>query len=31
LNTVTSTKNGKAGSIPFLNLNIGSYEDDIPA
>ncbi len=31
LNTVTSTKGGKAGSIPFLNLNIGSYEDDIPA
>jgi len=31
LNTVTTSKGGKAGSIPFLNLNIGSYEDDIPA
>lgn len=31
LNTVTSTKGGKAGAIPFLNLNIGSYEDEIPA
>ncbi len=31
LNTVTSAKGGKAGSIPFLNLNIGSYEDDIMA
>lgn len=31
LNTVTSNKGGKAGSIPFLNLNIGSYEDEISA
>ncbi len=31
LNTVSSSKGGKAGAIPFLNLNIGSYEDDIPA
>ena len=31
LNSVTSSKGGKAGSIPFLNLNIGAYEDDIPA
>lgn len=31
LNTTSSTKRGKAGSIPFLNLNIGSYEDDIMA
>lgn len=31
LNTVTSSKAGKAGAIPFLNLNIGNYEDEIPA
>ncbi len=31
LNTVTNSKGGRAGSIPFLNLSIGSYEDDIPA
>jgi energy-coupling factor transporter ATP-binding protein EcfA2 len=31
LNTVSTSKAGKAGSIPFLNLNIGSYEDDIQA
>ena len=31
LNTVTSSRYGKAGTIPFLNLSIGSYEDDIPA
>jgi energy-coupling factor transporter ATP-binding protein EcfA2 len=31
LNTVISSRSGKAGSIPFLNLNIGSYEDEIPA
>lgn len=31
LNTVSSSRSGKAGSIPFLNLNIGLYEDDIPA
>jgi energy-coupling factor transporter ATP-binding protein EcfA2 len=31
LNTVTSSRGGKAGAIPFLNLNIGSYEDEIPA
>lgn len=31
LNTIASSRGGKAGSIPFLNLNIGSYEDDIPA
>lgn len=31
LNTITSGRGGKAGAIPFLNLNIGSYEDDIPA
>lgn len=31
LNTVTSSRSGKAGAIPFLNLNIGTYEDDIPA
>ncbi len=31
LNTITSSKGGKAGAIPFLNLNIGSYEDEIPA
>lgn len=31
LNTITSTKGGRGGAIPFLNLNIGTYEDDIPA
>ena len=31
LNTVSSSRAGKAGSIPFLNLNIGSYEDEISA
>ena len=31
LNAVSSSRAGKAGSIPFLNLNIGSYEDEIPA
>ena len=31
LNTISSSRAGKAGSIPFLNLNIGNYEDDIPA
>ncbi len=31
INTVSSTKSGKAGSIPHLNLNIGFYEDEIPA
>lgn len=31
LNAVNSTRAGKSGSIPFLNLSIGSYEDDIPA
>jgi hypothetical protein len=31
LNTVTTSRGAKAGSIPFLNLNIGSYEDDIQA
>jgi energy-coupling factor transporter ATP-binding protein EcfA2 len=31
LNTTALGKIGKAGVIPFLNLNIGTYEDDIPA
>ena len=31
LNAVNSSKAGKAGSIPLLNLNIGTYEDEIPA
>ena len=31
LNTIVSSKGGKAGTIPFLNLNIGVYEDDITA
>lgn len=31
LNVVSSSKSGKAGAIPNLNLNIGSYEDEIPA
>ena len=31
LNTISFSKAGKAGAIPFLNLNIGNYEDEIPA
>jgi energy-coupling factor transporter ATP-binding protein EcfA2 len=31
LNTVAASRNGRGGSIPFLNLNIGTYEDDIAA
>jgi hypothetical protein len=31
LNTNTSVRGGKAGTIPSLNLNIGTYEDDIQA
>lgn len=31
LHTLASGKGGKAGAIPELNLNIGAYEDDIPA
>lgn len=31
LNTATVGKMGNSADIPFLNLNIGSYEDDIPA
>lgn len=31
LNATTTARGGKAGAIPFLNLNIGTYEDDIPA
>ncbi len=31
LNTVGTIKGGKSGSIPNLNLNIGTYEDEIPA
>jgi hypothetical protein len=31
LNTVVSNKLGSSSAIPFLNLNIGSYEDDIPS
>lgn len=31
LNTVTYGGGSKAGRIPFLNLNIGTYEDNIPA
>lgn len=31
LNAVSSSRGGKNGAIPFLNLNIGTYEDDIPA
>ena len=27
----SANRNGGIGSIPFLNLNIGNYEDDIPA
>lgn len=31
LNTNSFTGGGKAGRIPYLNLNIGTYEDSIPA
>jgi len=31
LNTSSTNNSARAGTIPFLNLNIGSYEDDIPA
>ncbi|MDP3314077.1 ATP-binding protein [Lutibacter sp.] len=31
LNTASTGNNKNSGNIPFLNLNIGSYEDDIPA
>lgn len=31
LNSINNSGNNRAGSIPLLNLNIGSYEDDIPA
>ena len=31
LNTTTSGSGGRPGAIPFLNLNIGNYENDIPA
>jgi energy-coupling factor transporter ATP-binding protein EcfA2 len=31
LNTTTFSSNNKAGQIPNLNLNIGTYEDSIPA
>ncbi len=31
LTTATIGKTGKSGIIPYLNLNIGTYEDDIPA
>lgn len=31
LNTVNFAGGSKAGRIPFLNLNIGTYEDSIPA
>lgn len=31
LNTASNNNTGKNGSIPFLNLNIGNYEDEIPA
>lgn len=31
LNTVSGTNTGKLGDIPLLNLNVGVYEDDIPA
>jgi energy-coupling factor transporter ATP-binding protein EcfA2 len=31
LNTSNLGGNTKAGKIPFLNLNIGTYEDNIPA
>lgn len=31
MHTLSSGGSGKSGKIPNLNLNIGSYEDDIPA
>lgn len=31
INTSGNSTSNKIGAIPFLNLNIGSYEDDIPA
>jgi hypothetical protein len=31
LNVLSHTRTGKAGSIPILNLNIGTYDDDITA
>ena len=31
LQSTSNYKGGKSGAIPSLNLNIGSYEDDIPA
>jgi len=31
ISQVSSSRSGSYGSIPELNLNIGSYEDDIPA
>jgi len=31
LNTNSFSGGGKAGRIPYLNLNIGTYEDSIPA
>jgi hypothetical protein len=31
LNTSANSFTSKSGNIPYLNLNIGSYEDDIPA
>lgn len=31
LNAINYGSGGKAGAIPFLNLEIGNYEDDIPA
>ncbi len=31
LNTVNFSSASKAGSIPFLNLNIGTYEGEIPS
>ena len=31
LNSISSSRTGSSSSIPFLNLNIGSYEDEIPA
>jgi len=31
LNTNNSSASGRSGKIPELNLNVGSFEDDIPA
>lgn len=31
LNTFSNSGSAKAGAIPFLNLDIGHYEDEIPA